>query len=61
MIEIQSLRSNEFLRPSGRVIIVEGANLLPVGYIQPLLMFIHLLVYGPRALLGLRQNAIWRG
>jgi SAM-dependent methyltransferase len=44
------------LRPGGRVIIVEGANLLPVGYLQPLLMFIHLLVYGPRALFGLRQQ-----
>jgi SAM-dependent methyltransferase len=44
------------LRPGGRVIIIEGANLLPVGYIQPFLMFIHLLVYGPRAYFGLRQQ-----
>ena len=41
------------LRPGGRVIIIEGANLLPVGYIQPFLMFIHLLVYGPGTFFGL--------
>jgi SAM-dependent methyltransferase len=38
------------LRPGGRVIIIEGANLLPVGYLQPLLMLIHFLVYGPSVL-----------
>jgi SAM-dependent methyltransferase len=44
------------LRPGGQVIIVEAANLLPVGYIQPLLMIIHFLVYGPGALFGLRKQ-----
>ncbi len=40
------------LRPGGRVIVVEGANLLPVGYLQPLLLLLHILVYGPRVLFG---------
>lgn len=40
------------LRPGGRLVIIEGANLQPVGYLQPLLVFIHLLVYGPRSLIG---------
>jgi ubiquinone/menaquinone biosynthesis C-methylase UbiE len=35
------------LRPEGRVIIIESANLLPVGYLQPFLVLIHMLVYGP--------------
>ena len=39
------------LRPNGRIIIVLGANLLPVGFLQPLLVLIHMLVYGPSALL----------
>jgi len=39
------------LRPSGRVIVVLGANLLPVGFLQPLLVLIHMLVYGPGTLL----------
>nr|BBH89362.1 hypothetical protein KTC_41130 [Thermosporothrix sp. COM3] len=38
------------LRPGGRIIIVEGANLLPVGYIQPLLLLFQMLVYGPATL-----------
>ncbi len=40
------------LRPGGRVIIVEGANLLPIGYLQPLLLLLHILVYGPGVLFG---------
>jgi SAM-dependent methyltransferase len=44
------------LRPGGRVIIIEGANLLPVGYVQPLLMLIHFLVYGPGSIIGLRKQ-----
>jgi ubiquinone/menaquinone biosynthesis C-methylase UbiE len=44
------------LRPGGRAIIIEGANLLPVGYMQPLLMFIHFLVYGPGAFFGFRKQ-----
>ena len=44
------------LRPGGHAIIIEGANLLPVGYIQPFLMFIHFLVYGPSTFFGLRKQ-----
>ncbi|GHO94494.1 hypothetical protein KSF_045420 [Reticulibacter mediterranei] len=40
------------LRPGGRLIVIEGANLLPVGFIQPLLVLIQVLVYGPAALFG---------
>ncbi|WP_052890910.1 class I SAM-dependent methyltransferase [Thermogemmatispora carboxidivorans] len=34
------------LRPGGRLVVVEGANLLPVGLLQPVLLLVHLLVYG---------------
>ncbi|GCF09872.1 class I SAM-dependent methyltransferase [Dictyobacter arantiisoli] len=34
------------LRPGGRLIIIEGAHLESVGFIQPILFLIHLLVYG---------------
>lgn len=44
------------LRPGGRLIVVEGANLLPVGFIQPLLVLIQMLVYGPAVLLGRRKQ-----
>lgn len=44
------------LRPGGRLIVIEGANLLPVGFIQPLLMLIQMLVYGPATLLGGRKK-----
>lgn len=44
------------LRPGGRAIIIEGANLLPVGYMQPILMLIHFLVYGPGVFFGLRKQ-----
>lgn len=44
------------LRPGGRLIVVEGANLLPVGFIQPLLVLLQMLVYGPAALLGRRKQ-----
>ncbi|GER88289.1 hypothetical protein KDW_24510 [Dictyobacter vulcani] len=37
------------LRPGGRLIIIEGAHLEPVGYFQPLLLLFHLLVYGSQA------------
>ncbi len=39
------------LRPGGRLIIVEAAQLLPVGFLQPVLVSLHRLVYGPRTLL----------
>jgi ubiquinone/menaquinone biosynthesis C-methylase UbiE len=45
------------LRPGGRLIIVFSANLLPVGFLQPLLVLIHILVYGPSALLSRRKRS----
>jgi SAM-dependent methyltransferase len=44
------------LRPAGRLIVIEGANLLPVGFLQPLLVLIQLLVYGPAAVFGPRKR-----
>lgn len=44
------------LRPGGRLIVVEGANLLPVGFLQPLLVLIQLLVYGPSTVFGPRKR-----
>jgi SAM-dependent methyltransferase len=44
------------LRPGGRLIVIEGANLLPVGFVQPLLVLIQALVYGPGAVFGPRKQ-----
>ncbi len=44
------------LRLGGRVIIIEGSNLLPVGFVQSLLVLIQALVYGPAALFGPRKQ-----
>ena len=44
------------LRPAGRLIVVEGANLLPVGFLQPFLVLIQVLVYGPAAVFGPRKR-----
>ena len=44
------------LRPGGRLIVIEGANLLPVGFIQPFLVLMQILVYGPSAVFGPRKN-----
>ncbi|HEX4205038.1 MAG TPA: class I SAM-dependent methyltransferase [Ktedonobacteraceae bacterium] len=44
------------LRPDGRLIVIEGANLLPSGMIQPLLLLVHLLVYGPKVIFGPRPH-----
>lgn len=44
------------LRPGGRLIVVEGANLLPVGFLQPFLLLIQILVYGPSAVFGPRKQ-----
>jgi SAM-dependent methyltransferase len=44
------------LRPAGRLIVIEGANLLPVGFLQPLLVLLQTLVYGPAAVFGPRQR-----
>ena len=38
------------LRPNGRLIVIEGANLLPIGFLQPILVFLQMLVYGPSTL-----------
>ncbi|GAC1519591.1 MAG: hypothetical protein NVS3B14_21650 [Ktedonobacteraceae bacterium] len=44
------------LRPGGRLVVIEGANLLPVGFLQPLLVLLQLLVYGPSAVFGPRKR-----
>lgn len=44
------------LRPGGRLIVIEGANLLPIGFLQPLLVLIQMLVYGPSAVFGPRKE-----
>jgi SAM-dependent methyltransferase len=44
------------LRPGGRLIVVEGANLLPVGFLQPFLVLLQMFVYGPPALFGSRKR-----
>src|SRR5438445_5427247 len=44
------------LRPGGRLIVVEGANLLPTGFLQPLLVLMQMLVYGPSAVFGPRKR-----
>lgn len=44
------------LRPDGRLIVIEGANLLPVGFLQPLLVLVQMLVYGPSAVFGPRKQ-----
>src|SRR5437667_216847 len=44
------------LRPGGRLVVIEGANLLPVGLLQPFLLVIQLLVYGPSAVFGPRKQ-----
>jgi SAM-dependent methyltransferase len=41
------------LRPGGCIIVIEGAHLLPVGFLQPFLVLIHILVYGPGILFSL--------
>jgi SAM-dependent methyltransferase len=44
------------LRPGGRLIVIEGANLLPIGFLQPLLVLLQTLVYGPSAVYGPRKD-----
>jgi ubiquinone/menaquinone biosynthesis C-methylase UbiE len=44
------------LRPGGRFIVVEGANLLPIGFLQPFLVLIQSLVYGRAAVYGSRKH-----
>jgi SAM-dependent methyltransferase len=38
------------LRPGGRLVVIEGSSLLPVGFLQPLLVLIQVIVYGPSIL-----------
>ncbi|HET8844051.1 MAG TPA: class I SAM-dependent methyltransferase [Ktedonobacteraceae bacterium] len=45
------------LRPGGRLIVVEGANLLPIGFFQPILMLLQMLVYGRAANTAARRQA----
>jgi ubiquinone/menaquinone biosynthesis C-methylase UbiE len=44
------------LRPGGRFIVVEGANLLPIGFLQPFLVLIQTLVYGSASVFGPRKQ-----
>jgi len=44
------------LRPGGRFIVIEGANLLPVGLLQPLLVLIQTIVYGEASVYGPRSE-----
>lgn len=44
------------LRPGGRLIVIEGANLLPVGILQPFLVLLQMLVYGPSLLFRNGRN-----
>ncbi len=44
------------LRPGGRLIVVEGANLLPIGFLQPFLMLVQMLVYGTASVFGPRER-----
>ena len=44
------------LRPGGRLIVIEGANLLPVGFLQPFLILAQMLIYGPSAVFGPREK-----
>ncbi len=44
------------MRPGGRVIIIEGANLLPVVVWNCSLSWVQTLIYGPAALFGRRKH-----
>jgi ubiquinone/menaquinone biosynthesis C-methylase UbiE len=44
------------LRPGGRFIVVEGANLLPIGFLQPFLVLLQTLVYGSASVFGPRKQ-----
>jgi len=44
------------LRPGGRLIVIEGAALLPVGFFQPILLLLQMLVYGPGTIFVPRKN-----
>jgi SAM-dependent methyltransferase len=44
------------LRPGGCLIVVEGANLLPIGFLQPFLVLVQTLIYGPASVFGPRKR-----
>ncbi|MGZ3616438.1 MAG: class I SAM-dependent methyltransferase [Ktedonobacteraceae bacterium] len=44
------------LRQGGRLIVIEGANLLPIGFLQPFLVLIQNLVYGRASFYGPRAQ-----
>jgi ubiquinone/menaquinone biosynthesis C-methylase UbiE len=44
------------LRPGGRLIVIEGANLLPVGILQSILVLLQALVYGTPIVTGTRRQ-----
>ncbi|HEY0757122.1 MAG TPA: class I SAM-dependent methyltransferase [Ktedonobacteraceae bacterium] len=44
------------LRPGGRLIVIEGATLLPVGFFQPVLLLLQMLVYGPGTIFTPRKK-----
>ena len=44
------------LRQGGRLIVIEGANLLPIGFLQPFLVLIQTLVYGRASVYGPRTH-----
>lgn len=45
------------LRPGGRLIVIEGAGLLPVGFFQPILLLLQMLVYGPGTIFTPRKKS----
>jgi ubiquinone/menaquinone biosynthesis C-methylase UbiE len=44
------------LRPGGRLIVIEGASLLPIGFFQPILLLLQACVYGPATVFAPRSN-----
>jgi SAM-dependent methyltransferase len=44
------------LRPGGRLIVIEGAALLPIGFFQPVLLLLQMFVYGPGTIFTPRKN-----
>ena len=44
------------LRPGGRLLVIEGANLLPVSFLQTILVILQMFIYGPSAVFGPRKQ-----
>lgn len=44
------------LRLNGRLIVIEGAGLLPVGFFQPVLLLLQMFVYGPGTIFTSRKQ-----